>query len=85
MRLIDADVLIDEIENFYLMITGSPKPITVVRECKKSIEEIVDMQPTAYNVDAVVEQLKAEGCILDDAAGNRAVEIIEGGGSQCRY
>ena len=40
----------------------------------KEIEDI----PVAYDVDKVVEQLKEEGCIIDNDAGNRAVEIMKG-------
>lgn len=27
-------------------------------------------------LEEIIEELKAEGCIIDDAAGNRAEEII---------
>ena len=30
--------------------------------------------------EKVIEELKEEGCIIDDEAGNRAVEIIQKGG-----
>lgn len=36
--------------------------------------------PTAFDKEKVIEQLKEEGCIVDDEAGNRVVEIIEKGG-----
>lgn len=45
-RLIDADVLDEEVRNFFLAITGNPKQATVVRECKESFRRMVDEQPT---------------------------------------
>lgn len=52
MRLIDADKLKEAIEeekddNDYMC-----------RLCLESIKEIIDEQPTAFDVDKVVEQLK---------------------------
>ncbi len=53
MRLIDADLLKDATEkekgdNDYMC-----------RLCLESTKEIIDEQPTAFDVDEVVEQLKA--------------------------
>ncbi|MDO5345317.1 MAG: hypothetical protein Q4E91_06190 [Lachnospiraceae bacterium] len=78
MRLIDAD-------EFKRQIAGMAIINNYSADKANQFCELVDLQPTAYDVDAVVEQLKSEGCILDDEAGNRAVEIVEGGGSQCKY
>ena len=50
-RLIDADVLDEEVRNFFLAITGEPKQATVVRECKESFRRIIDEQPTVYVSD----------------------------------
>ena len=36
--------------------------------------------PVAFDKEKVVDQLKEEGCIIDNDAGNRAIEIIEEGG-----
>ena len=36
--------------------------------------------PTAFDKEKVIEELKEEGCIIDNDAGNRAVEIVEKGG-----
>lgn len=36
--------------------------------------------PIAFDKEKVIEKLKEEGCIVDDEAGNRAVEIVEKGG-----
>ena len=37
-------------------------------------QEVVKL-PTAFDKEKVIEELKEEGCIIDDEAGNRAVEI----------
>lgn len=50
-RLIDADVLDEEVRNFLLAITGNPKQATVVRECKESFRKMIDEQPTAYEAN----------------------------------
>ena len=42
-------------------------------------QEVVKV-PTAFDKEKVIEELKEEGCIIDDEAGNRAVEIIQKGG-----
>lgn len=36
--------------------------------------------PVAFEKEKVIDQLKEEGCISDNDAGNRAIEIIEEGG-----
>lgn len=45
-----------------------------------TVRRIIKEQPTAFDKEKVIEELKEEGCIVDDDAGNRAVEIIEKGG-----
>ena len=45
-------------------------PVRIAGECA----------PTAFDKEKVIEKLKEEGCIIDDEAGNRAVEIVEKGG-----
>ena len=44
------------------------------------ISVILEEVETAFDKEKVIEELKEEGCIVDDDAGNRAVEIIEKGG-----
>lgn len=41
---------------------------------------VVDSEPVAFDKEKVIEDLKEEGCIVDNEAGNRAVEIVEKGG-----
>jgi hypothetical protein len=75
-RLIDADKIIDSLGN---------------SDMDFAIGAVIDEQPTAFDVDKVMEQLKRDKfieseCILSDvhqgynAGLNRAIEIIKGGG-----
>lgn len=83
MRLIDADLLKDAIEkekgdNDYMC-----------RLCLESTKEIIDEQPTAFDLDKVIEQLET---LIEDKTSesgddwytaeclNEAVEIVRGGG-----
>lgn len=68
MRLIDADKLMDSLKGNVL--------IDVTTELEKTIAE----QQTAFDKEKVIEELKEEGCIIDDEKGNRAIEIVEKGG-----
>ena len=43
-------------------------------------KDLIRRQPTAFDKEKVIEELKEEGCIIDDEKGNRAVEIVEKGG-----
>ena len=92
MRLIDADALLQEIESLTVRITGlrSGKSALAefMREYKKSVLRIIEEQPTAYNLDAVVEQLE---CNRDefDRRGivplvnmDYAVDIVRNGGKE---
>ena len=78
MRLIDADVIIDRFEELF-HDDNVMNPIIKVLD----VLEIIDEQPTAYDIDKIVEQLeekflaeknfRAKGCWLD------AIEIVKGG------
>lgn len=57
MRLVDADLLDEEVMYWFMCMTGNPKPTTVVNECRSSFRNMIDEQPTAYNVEAVVENV----------------------------
>ena len=43
------------------------------------IASVIKSIPVTFDKEKVIEELKEEGCIIDDGAGNRAVEIIEKG------
>lgn len=85
MRLIDADKLKEAIEeekddNDYMC-----------RLCLESIKEIIDEQPTVFDVDEVVQQLET---LIEDKVPesgddwytaqclNKAIEIVKGGGAE---
>lgn len=53
MRLIDADAMNEEL--FYKQVGGKDSLITA-----ESAFEMINAQPTAYDADGVVEQLKEE-------------------------
>lgn len=95
MRLIDADKLILHLNDF--MLQQSPidiqdiesiKVSAVIKDCIKAVDE----QPTAYDVDKVVEQLKhfvvnADVSLKERGTFNRniiginnTIEIVKGGG-----
>ena len=40
----------------------------------------IEHAPRDFDKKKVIEELKTEGCIIDDEAGNRADEIVEKGG-----
>lgn len=67
-RLIDADKLIHALANDFC-------------EGKKTLGQVIDEQPTAFDVDKVVEQLEnylfEKYCIEGDTAID---EIVKGGG-----
>lgn len=77
MRLIDAD----ELKN---ILTVAEYPCVL----QNTLIEIIDMQPTAYNVDNVLEQLEDATAIGADCVGNAfecipkymAIEIVKAGG-----
>ena len=87
MRLIDADKLILHLNDF--MLQQSPidtqdiesiKVSEVIKDCIKAVDE----QPTAYDVDKVVEKLgkiKVIGTYPYDVV-KEAIEIVKGGGEK---
>lgn len=72
MRLIDADAI-----NFNQVFGGNSE---FAKDMIDAAQGLIDRQPTAFDKEKVIEELKEEGCIIDDEAGNRAVEIVEKGG-----
>lgn len=84
MRLIDADKLKKDI--LLQNILGEP-----IQKIIDRYIHIVDEQPTAFDVDKVIKELKRDKfieseCILSDvhqgynAGLSRAIEIVKGGG-----
>ena len=84
MRLIDADNIYGA-EDFIKLDKDFNAYLSLNDLCK-----IIDIQPTAYDVDAVVEQLKTDSSVRLYGSGNsnnylipleRAVEIVKAGGN----
>lgn len=83
MRLIDADKLIEDIH----------KRNYISKALSEIFETIIDEQPTAYDVDKVVEQLKewtfnadvniGDGTMMNHnlIVSKNAIEIVKGGGN----
>lgn len=75
--LISRNALLEEINNFSMRITGSVNAmaISIMEETKKSIIEMIDEQPTVYDVDKVSELLMKSATIHATAerAGSAAV------------
>lgn len=83
MRLINADKLKETIEeekddNDYMC-----------RLCLESIKEIIDEQPTAFDVEKVTDEILRASCIARPMGWDRkreiiethtAIEIVKGGG-----
>lgn len=71
MRLIDADELVKRFSN---------------SKCGKILKTMVDTQPTAYDVDEVVKELKKEAVYFDIETDlqylflDEAIEIVKRGG-----
>ena len=87
MRLIDADKLIEELKSSQLCIAGLREHKSFLGQTmtryEKFIIRTIEEQPTAFDVDKVVEELEEESILaekkvvvcLDDA-----IEIVKAGG-----
>ena len=93
MRLIDADVVKQNILEVIKKQGGTSKDLIPVRE----LPLFIDIQPTAYSVDKVVEELETDSSVKLYGSGNsdnylipvkRAIEIVKQGGVSddvCEY
>lgn len=76
MRLIDADKLMGELHESLKGDCDLRKDYEF-----KGIDEFIENQPTAYNVDKVLEQLEYSRVPNTGIAGyHKVVEIVKGGG-----
>ena len=98
MRLIDADKLMLYLNDYALQESPSNVESADDRKISRAVYkaitdciEAVDEQPTAFDVDKVINELKRDKfieseCILSDvhqgynAGLSRAIEIVKGGG-----
>lgn len=85
-RLIDEDELVEEIKSLKIVLDGKDIFPTAAKD---TVLRIISEQPTAYDPDKVVEQLKVasyERYGNDGMGGERvinlddAIEIVKGGG-----
>lgn len=87
MRIIDADKTIKELHE---SLDGD---VELIKDYELlSIDALINAQPTAYDVDKVLEQLENEKKFWNDATYNKeigkqkarsyayAIEIVKGGG-----
>lgn len=92
MRLIDADTLTEEINSLRCTLTGLRAGKGVLAraadEYRKTILQIIDDQPTAFDKEKVIEELRSEIhlTVYDPMLAGRyikkerAIEIVEKGG-----
>lgn len=92
MRLIDADRLEEEINSLRCTLTGLRAGKGVLAraadEYRKTILQIIDDQPTAFDKEKVIEELRGEIhlTVYDPMIAGRyikkerAIEIVEKGG-----
>lgn len=82
MRIIDADKFKKQIAGMAIVNGYSAQKVN--KMC-----ELIDEQPTAYDVDAVVEQLKTDSSVRLYGSGNsnnylipleKAIKIVKAGG-----
>lgn len=78
MRLIDADKLIEQADE-YIKKWGNPSTQYKegLHDGATRILHIVDRQPTAYDVDKVLKQLSEEVVYIDTESDAQFVELME--------
>lgn len=85
--LISRSALMEEIESLRVTVTGLRAGKGILREFmeqyKASVLKIIDEAPTAYDVDKVVEQLKANSkTMMQVIPAGIAIEIVKAGGAE---
>ena len=91
MRLIDADLLKENISRWLKPSKPDETEMIEVADALVSTMMEIDEQPTAFDTDKVIGELKRDKfieseCILSDvhqgynAGLSRAIEIVKGGG-----
>lgn len=93
MRLIDADLLKENIVKWLKPLKPDESETIKLACVLKSVVEEINEQPIAFDMDKVVSELKRDKfieseCILSDvhqgynAGLCRAIEIVKGGGAE---
>ena len=74
MRLIDADDLFARMENY----TDLCAEMEI--DGLKALKKYLDIQPTAYDIDKVIEEIEANGRNTDICISKvKAIEIVKAG------
>ena len=80
-RLIDADKLIEELKSAQLCIAGLREHKSFLGQTmtryEKFIIKTIEEQPTAFDVDKVVEQLEKQVYEIDDSLSLSARDVID--------
>lgn len=98
MRLIDADKVIEELDGYSLSLEVNPSMTTgdiikkTVEICNAYFMKVINEQPTAYDVEAVVQRLEwlkyddyeceengCQGEFCIQCTLDKAIEIVRGG------
>ena len=74
MRLIDAEILEKKIKEYFKTTIDKTDNVDCVLEYNKQICNIITKEPTAYDVDKVVEKLEL---IIDNVINHERAEIPE--------
>ena len=91
MRLIDAENFSKAMKDYFTdMITHHKYNVDCV-DCNADLQHLLDEQPTAYDVDKVVEELEKESFTTTDTVCggifkairlSSAIEIVKQGGKE---
>lgn len=82
MRLIDADKVIEiisEMQKAY-PITDQRPHARGIRMALFDCKNLVENQPTAYDVDKVVEEIEMESCVNLEDVYKEVIDIVKRGG-----
>ena len=81
MRLVDADKLLDdmkkELEKAVNEENMDKAECMVIMTAAIALKDFVNRQPTAYDVDKVVEQLEKQVYEIDDSLSLSARDVID--------
>ena len=75
MRLIDADILADEIESMKISVSGRPATFD---EAKSDVMQVIDEQKTVYAAESLREQWISVDERLPDKEGKYLVTVYDG-------
>lgn len=77
MRLIDAEKLKNQMIAIARMNGYGPQKVDALRELVNAFCELIDEQPTAFDVEKVTDEILRASCIARPMGWDRKREIIE--------